>query len=227
MEERKRLRKNIYMPIRICLYLHIVRMCVIHIRNTEHVDIWQYSWIQELGYIADLLRSSTITKCCFMKITSTTMRTANTASIRRESGNNKKKGKVWYITSFRDAIWPSRHDDLAENPNRRSTSVAPTNRWKLETYPRQSSSDDVHKAATRFPMKSSPPPLPSCYPSPRRRAIYRPYLWHSGTLTIPAIPLYAVVNGAKWDTSARSIRSIYSTCVIRSDRLHMKHNKKT
>lgn len=43
-------------------------------------------------------------------------------------------------------------------------------------------------------MKLSPDAFPS---SLRHGAIYRPYLWHSGTLTVPAIPLYTPVNDAK------------------------------
>lgn len=104
----------------------------------------------------------------------------------------KKKESIRciHITTFRDAIWhrcvPGKNHELFRERLGTISRETPTNRPELEMYPRQPSFDNVRKVATRVRMKRSPVAFP---PSPHD-AIYRPYLWHSGTLTVPAIPLY-------------------------------------
>jgi len=138
------------------------------------------------------------------------MRTANAAAP-FAANRGIKKGLIYNELPRCDlAVTPRWSRGKSELPYERLASPRRIVR-KLETYPRQSPS-----IKSRRDSRWNSPSLPCCVTP--RRAIYRPYLWHSGTLTVPAIPLYAAVNGAKCDTRARSIRSIYSTCVIRSCR---------
>lgn len=136
------------------------------------------------------MHPSTITKCCFAKNNEhDDAHGEHGRPFVANRGDKKKECLIYNELPRCDlAVAPRWTRGESGLPYDR---LAAANRSKLETY---SPAIVVHKAATRFPMKFS---LPSSRRPGRPVAIYRPYLWHSGTLTVPAIPLYAAVNSRK------------------------------